>query len=139
MYKNYLFDLDGTLLPMDMEYFTKLYFSSLCKRFVPVLNVDSDTLVKAIWKGTGAMTKNDNTRKNKDVFWEVASSECGIDLTPYIEQFDDYYTKEFIAAKEATSFTPFAKKSVDFIKQNGGRVIAATNPIFPRGCNTPQT
>lgn len=131
MYKNYLFDLDGTLLPMDMEYFTKLYFSSLCKRFVPVLNVDSDTLVKAIWKGTGAMTKNDNSRKNKDVFWEVASSECGMDLTPYIDQFDDYYTKEFIAAKEATSFTPFAKKSVDFIRQNGGRVIAATNPIFP--------
>ena len=90
MYKNFLFDLDGTLLPMDMEYFTKLYFSSLCKRFVPVLNVDSDTLVKAIWKGTGAMTKNDNSRKNKDVFWKTASAECGIDLTPYIEQFDDY-------------------------------------------------
>ena len=34
MYKNFLFDLDGTLLPMDMEYFTKLYLSALCKRFV---------------------------------------------------------------------------------------------------------
>lgn len=26
MYKNYLFDLDGTLLPMNMEKFVKLYF-----------------------------------------------------------------------------------------------------------------
>ena len=47
-YKNYLFDLDGTLLPMNMESFIKLYFSSLCKKFVPVLHVESDMLVKAV-------------------------------------------------------------------------------------------
>ena len=131
MYKNFLFDLDGTLLPMDMEYFTKLYFSALCKRFVPVLKVDSDTLIKAVWGGTKAMTMNDNSRTNKEVFWETASAVCGMDLTQYIEQFDDFYLNEFIAAKEATGFTPFAKKSVELIKQNGGRLIAATNPIFP--------
>lgn len=54
-----------------------------------------------------------------------------MDLTPYIEQFDDYYSNEFIAAKQAVGFTPYAKKSIEFIKKNGGRLIAATNPIFP--------
>ncbi len=132
MYKNYLFDLDGTLLPMDMEQFTKLYFGSLCKRFVPVLKVDADTLVRAIWKGTGAMAKNDNSMLNKDIFWKTASDICNMDLTPYIEQFDDYYKNEFIFAKQATGFTPYAKKCVDYIKKNGGRLIAATNPIFPK-------
>lgn len=131
MYKNFLFDLDGTMLPMDMERFTKLYFSALCKRFAPVIKIEPDLLVKAIWKGTGAMVKNDNSRINKDVFWETACAVSGRDLTPYIEQFDDFYSNEFIAAKEATGFTPYAKKSIDYIKQNGGRVIAATNPIFP--------
>lgn len=131
MYKNYLFDLDGTLLPMDMDKFIKLYFGALCKRFCPVLNVEPDTLVKAVWKGTGAMTNNNCSCLNKDIFWKVASAECKIDLTPYIEQFDDFYKNEFIAAKQATGFTPYAKKSIDFIKKNGGRLIAATNPIFP--------
>ncbi len=131
MYKNYLFDLDGTLLPMDMDKFIKLYFGSLCKRFVPVLGVDSDTLIKAVWKGTGAMTNNDNSCLNIERFWEVASNECKMDLKPYIEQFDDYYLNEFIAARAATGVTEYAKKSVDYIKANGGRLIAATNPIFP--------
>ncbi len=131
MYKNYLFDLDGTLLPMDMDKFIKLYFGSLCKRFAPVLGVESDTLVKAVWKGTGAMTNNNSSCLNKDIFWRIASQECKMDLTPYIEQFDDYYSNEFIAAKQAVGFTPYAKKSIEFIKKNGGRLIAATNPIFP--------
>ncbi len=132
MYKNYFFDLDGTLLPMDMEYFIKLYFGSLCKRFVPVLKVEPDTLINAVWAGTNAMAKNDNTRMNKEVFWETASNVCNMDLKPYIEQFDDYYANEFIAAKQATSVNPYAKKCVDFIKKNSGRLIAATNPIFPK-------
>ncbi len=131
MYKNYLFDLDGTLLPMDTEKFTKLYFGAICKRFSPILNVEPDTLVKAIWAGTKAMVKNDNTRLNKDVFWETASAVLNMDMTPYVEQFDDFYLNEFIVAKDATSCSPYAKMCVDYIKANGGRVIVATNPIFP--------
>ena len=46
MYKNYLFDLDGTLLPMDMEKFVKLYFSSLCKRCTPVIKIEPDALIR---------------------------------------------------------------------------------------------
>lgn len=132
MYKNYLFDLDGTLLPMDMENFTKLYFGSISKRFSPILGIEPDALIKAIWAGTKAMYKNDNERLNKDVFWETFSAVCNMDLTDYIEQFDNYYENEFIVTKQATFPTPFAKKSIEYIKQNGGKIIAATNPIFPK-------
>jgi HAD superfamily hydrolase (TIGR01549 family) len=131
MYKNFLFDLDGTLLPMNMDEFVKLYFASLCKRFSPIVRLSPDALVNAVLKGTVAMTKNDNSNINKDVFWKEASEACNMDLTPYIEQFDDYYLTEFINAKNATSVTPYAKKCVDFAKQQGGKLIAATNPIFP--------
>ena len=131
MYKNFLFDLDGTLLPMDMDLFIKLYFKSVCKRFVPILNVDSDTLIKALWYGTKQMGLNDGTKTNKDVFWKAAEEVCGKSLVEYIEQFDDYYCNEFIAAKRATTVNPYAKKSVEYIKEHGGRLIAATNPIFP--------
>jgi FMN phosphatase YigB (HAD superfamily) len=40
--KAVLFDLDGTLLPMDMDKFIKTYFGGLAKRMAPfgyVLNI----------------------------------------------------------------------------------------------------
>lgn len=37
MYKNILFDVDGTLLPMDVHEFVKYYFGSLCEKMIPVL------------------------------------------------------------------------------------------------------
>ena len=124
MYKNYLFDLDGTLLPMDMEKFVKLYFSSLCKRCTPVIKIEPDALIKAMWAGTDAMTKNDNSRTNREVFWETAGKVSGADLEKFDDLFTDYYENEFIVPKDATSFTPYAKKSIDFIKKNGGRLVA---------------
>ena len=123
MYKNYLFDLDGTLLPMDMEKFVKLYFSSLCKRCTPVIKIEPDALIKAMWAGTDAMTKNDNSRTNREVFWETAGKVSGADLEKFDDLFTDYYENEFIVPKDATSFTPYAKKSIDFIKKNGDKKI----------------
>ena len=131
MYKNYLFDVDGTLLPMDMDKFIKLYFGSLSQKFAPMIGVAPDLLVKAVWSGTSAMIKNTGEKSNREVFWRAASEACGIDISIYESKFDDYYLNEFEFAKSATYVNPFAKKSVEYIKQNGGRLIAATNPIFP--------
>lgn len=36
MIKAILFDLDGTLLPMDNDAFTKYYFKLLCKKLAPM-------------------------------------------------------------------------------------------------------
>ncbi|MDO4829982.1 MAG: HAD family hydrolase [Clostridia bacterium] len=132
MYKNYLFDLDGTLLPMDMQNFTEHYFKSLCKKVVPVIGVDPRLLVKGILSGLNTMTVNDGTKKNCDVFWRAASEQCGTNLMQYSELFDEYYKNEFEYAKRATQVTPYAIKSIEYIKSHNGRLIAATNPIFPK-------
>lgn len=132
MYKNYLFDLDGTLLPMDMGKFTELYLQALCRRFVPVIGIDAKTLVKAVWNGAEAMGKNDGLRLNREVFWKTMNTVCGRDMRVYEDDFDDFYRKEFIAAKNGTGFTPYAKQSVDYLKSKKCRLIVATNPIFPK-------
>ena len=132
MYKNILFDLDGTLLPMDMEKFLKLYFDSVCKRCSPIVCVEPNSLIKALVTGSEAMIKNDNSTLNKTVFWESASESCQKDLTPYIKDFDDYYSSDFDAVKGALGFSTYAKKSVDLLKDRGVRLICATNPIFPK-------
>ena len=59
-----LFDLDGTLLPMDQDVFTTGYFKSLCKKVAP-LGYEPEKLVKAIWAGMAAMVKNDGSETNE--------------------------------------------------------------------------
>ena len=51
-----LFDLDGTLLPMDQEVFVRTYLSLLAKKMAP-LGYDPQRLTEAIWKGTAAVVK----------------------------------------------------------------------------------
>lgn len=57
MYKNILFDVDGTLLPMDVHEFVKYYFGSLCEKMIPVLKIEPKALTDSIMAGLGAMSK----------------------------------------------------------------------------------
>ena len=52
-----LFDLDGTLLPMDQELFVKTYFKALAARVAP-LGYEPQALLDAVWAGTAAMVKH---------------------------------------------------------------------------------
>ena len=46
-----LFDLDGTLLPMDQDQFIKAYFGALAKKMAPH-GYDPKQFVDTIWAGT---------------------------------------------------------------------------------------
>lgn len=134
MYKNFLFDLDGTLLPMNMEHFVNIYLSTFCKRFSPVFGISAELIADAFYKGLAAMIKNNGSKLNKDVFYDTASEIIGLDMRDYSEELDDYYLSEFTEAKKAAEYTPASKRCIDFLKVNkpvNGKLIAATNPIFP--------
>ena len=45
-----LFDLDGTLLPMDQNVFVKAYFGGIAKRLAP-RGYEPSALIDGIWKG----------------------------------------------------------------------------------------
>ena len=125
-----LFDLDGTLLPMDQKLFVKTYFGLLAKRMAS-FGYEPEKLVKTIWQGTKAMMKNDGIRLNEEVFWDALVSTYGEDCLQSRPVFDDFYHKEFIGVKEICGFNPLAKEAVHRIKNSGYRVALATQPIFP--------
>ncbi len=125
-----LFDLDGTLLPMDEIYFTKLYFAAMAKKLAPH-GYEAESLVKAVRSGVVAMVTNDGSDTNMKKFWSAFASVLGEDKINDMPLFEEFYRTDFVAAKESCGFNPKAKETVDFIKSKGLRVALATNPIFP--------
>jgi len=128
--KAILFDLDGTLLPMDQDNFMGLYFKSLAEKLAPH-GYDPKTLIDAVWSGTTAMVKNSGEKTNEEVFWEDFRNQNGKDAKKDIPIFDDFYRNEFEGVKAACGYHPKAAETVAFIKEKGLRVALATNPLFP--------
>ena len=124
-----LFDLDGTLLPMDQNDFIKAYVTQLCRRYVPC-GYDKDAIVKALWTGTAAMVKNDGTCTNEDRFWAAFDALLG-DTAPIRDSIPSFYTTEFDAVKEITAPSPLSRQIVDTLRGKGYDLILATNPLFP--------
>ena len=130
MYKNYLFDLDGTLLPMDMKYFVELFLAAYCKKMVPITKIHADTLTDAIWTGVGNTARSDGNCLNSDIFWRSMNRVCHRDMRPFSDVIDNFYRTEFDAARAATKLQPLSRTCVEYIKAHGGKLIVATNPIF---------
>ena len=78
-----LFDLDGTLLPMDTDRFTLGYLHMLFKRLEPY-GYNEKTFISAMWQGVAAMVKNDTSRLNEAVFWEAFEIFSSITDIPFI-------------------------------------------------------
>jgi len=124
------FDLDGTLLPMDLDVFLKSYFKLLAEKIAP-LGYDPTSLIDNIWAGTVAMVKNDGSRKNEEAFWAQFAKFYGDKVYDDIPVFDKFYSEEFNLAKDVCGFDPMSKKIVDDLKERGFDLVLATNPIFP--------
>ncbi len=129
-YKAILFDLDGTLLPMDMETFTKGYFGELAKAMSP-LGINPKELASFIWAATGAMVKNDGSRRNEEVFWENFFEIVDVDKKQAMEITETFYKNEFHNAKQFTGENKLAAEVVALAHNHDRKVVLATNPLFP--------
>ena len=128
--KTIMFDLDGTLLPMDQEQFTKYYFGLLAKKLAPY-GYDAEQLISGIWAGTAAMVKNDGSCTNEEAFWKKFSALMGKKVVEDKPLFEEFYRVEFQGARASCGFAPQAAGLVAKLKAAGYRVLLATNPIFP--------
>jgi FMN phosphatase YigB (HAD superfamily) len=126
-----LFDLDGTLLPMNQNVFVNDYFRRMAKYCAPY-GFEPEQLVKDIWKGTAAMVANDGTITNEERFWQVFHELTGRGSEADRNLFLSFYETEFDAVKEVCGFTAEAGNLIRDLKARGDDLILATNPLFPR-------
>ena len=125
-----LFDLDGTLLPMDQDQFVQTYMTLLAQKLAPH-GYEPKHLIDAVWSGTRAMVQNTGDTTNEEVFWVEFCRRFGEGARKDEPLFEEFYAADFGHARQVCGFDPAAAGLVAMLKEKGVRVALATNPLFP--------
>lgn len=128
--KAVLFDLDGTLLPMDQNLFIRTYYKYLAGYFAN-LGYEPKKFLDTLYDGVGKMLDNDGSKTNEAVFWDTFTSVYGEKAKADEEHFSRFYESEFQKVSESCGFNENAAKIIKKLKAEGKTVILATNPLFP--------
>ena len=125
-----LFDLDGTLLPMDLDTYIKDYFGRLATHFAQH-GYEPSRLIKEIRRGISAMVTNDGSKTNEEAFWEYFRSAYGEKVILDMPIFDNFYETEYDKVKSVCGYTPASAEILRMLQEKGLRIVLATNPLFP--------
>lgn len=127
-----LFDLDGTILPLDGDDFERTYLTSITQKVAHI--IEPELMAKALWKSSAAMIQNqDELKTNEQVFYACFESLVGSEIKHQIDTIlDDYYENEYNIVETVTSISKPMVETVRYLKEKGYKVILATNPLFPK-------
>ena len=126
--KHILFDLDGTLLPMDMKQYIQLYFRGLQQR---LLHIAPQTVQSMLYEGIAAMMYNQSGKTNREVFADVFTARMGMDYYESEDMFFDFYRTDYDACAAACQPLPLGREIVRILRQKGYILTLATSPLYP--------
>lgn len=130
MLKAVLFDLDGTLLPMDTDEFLKHYLHLLSKKMANYL--EPKKFVEELLKATEAMINSSHREStNEQVFMKAFFSATNLDPTEVIPVFNTFYETDYCQIGKLFSPEPLVKDIIKIVKNKGLKLVLATNPLFP--------
>lgn len=129
-----LFDLDGTLLDIDIEAFLERYFVALSEAVKGLVSSPDEhaLAMKSIHDATGAMMRIHPGETNRETFYRVFKSLTTIDLNDSWRVFEEFYDEVFPTLGNGIGPAEGARESLNAARECGLKVAVATNPIFPR-------
>lgn len=125
-----LFDLDGTLLSIDMKEFEHIYYSSLSSAFQPLLAPDK--FMEMLYASVKAMVMNKEKETNEAVFMAAMKEYVGDEFPSYQKHFTDFYEKDFSVLQKAVQKNHEILRAIEILKEKGYELVIATNPLFPK-------
>jgi FMN phosphatase YigB (HAD superfamily) len=132
MLKTILFDLDGTLLPIDTDRFVGQYLKALAGHAGHL--VAPELLVKQVMASTYEMIRNtDPAVTNAEIFAADFFPKVGKAEADLMPVFDQFYREKFPGLVSACPGVPgLAREVVQTAVDKGYEIVLATNPLFPR-------
>lgn len=130
-YDAVFFDLDGTLLPMDMDDFLHKYFMQL-RIFATRKGLDAEHFSYAVNESTSNMGRHGPDVTNADAFWERFEQMMG-DSRAHLEPLmEDFYRNEYQQVGAGVEPNPLAARAVETLHAKGYPLYLTTMPMFPR-------
>ncbi|MDI3258054.1 MAG: HAD family hydrolase [Kyrpidia sp.] len=130
MARTLLFDLDGTLLPLDLDTFLQGCFAGMARRVRRW--AAPDELVRLIRDAVADTVNNDDPhRTNGAVFRDAFMSRAGRHGEAIWAGMEDFYEEEFGSLVHLTRPTRLAAEICREALAREYDLVVATNPIFP--------
>jgi HAD superfamily hydrolase (TIGR01549 family) len=126
------FDLDGTLLPLDMDAYVAKFLELLSKLDFSELEgkaFNEDVLNKAF---QDMISSKHPDKTNETAYFDSIEKHTNIKRKAVEPIFIDFYQNHFHKLKFASNREPAARKVIDILKSKGYKIVLATNPLFPK-------
>jgi FMN phosphatase YigB (HAD superfamily) len=124
------FDLDGTLLDVDMTAFLAQYLRLAAARLAHL--IPPDHFVPHLLRATNVMVENDGRATNEAVFWEAFTPLVKRERSELEPAFEALYAEDFPQLQALTRRKEEAHAVVETALASGCDVLITTNPVFPR-------
>lgn len=130
-YRAVFFDLDGTLLPMELEDFLGSYFSSIAS-FVAAHGLDATAFSAGLHAGIEAMGSHEDARTNHDAYWDAFFRHADARAADWSKLLAGYYEYDFNLIGKGVIPNPAAARAIETLFAKGYTLILTTMPMFPR-------
>lgn len=125
-----LFDLDGTLLPLDLDVFMKGYFRALLPHIAHLIKPEQAPA--QILAATNDMIENDDASlTNEQVFKASFFAAVPVSEEELWPVFDAFYRDDFGKLRNLAEPSPISREICRTALDKGYQIVLATNPIFP--------
>ncbi|PKM78338.1 MAG: HAD family hydrolase [Firmicutes bacterium HGW-Firmicutes-15] len=132
MFEAILFDLDGTLLDIDMEFFLPKYFGEMGRMAVSQGYRDTKHLVDQLLLSTNVMIGDLNPEtSNEETFMRDFISNLEADELEMRAFFNDFYLNGFPRLQGYCSPFDGVPEMMSGVFERGIKVVIATNSVFP--------